>query len=143
MWLAIDADTIGILSPLVYWNAVVRFATFAVIVWLVHLCKNLTAEIEKLIRDKTEVLQREVESKAAAADAIRRLANEVSSAEEAERRRLGQELHDSLGQSLSLLKLRLELLCAEMPYDLKAARGIEGVAHVSGRNHPEFAHADF
>jgi signal transduction histidine kinase len=121
VWLAIDADTVGILSLLAYWNAVVRFLLFAVIVWLVYLCKNLTAEIEKLIRDKTEVLQREVESRAAAAEAMRRLANEVSSAEDAERRRLGQELHDSLGQSLALLKLRLESLCAEMPGESKVS----------------------
>lgn len=115
IWLGIDAGTMGFSSPLVYWNAVVRFITFAVIVWLVYLCKNLMGEIEKLVKDKTEGLQREVEARAKAAEAIRRLANEVSAAEDAERRRLGQELHDSLGQSLTLLKLRLESLCAELP----------------------------
>jgi len=124
VWLAIDIETIG-WHPILPWNAVVRFVTFAAVVWLVYLCKNLMGEVEKLVRDKTEVLQREVESRAASAEAIRRLANELSAAEDVERRRLGQELHDSLGQSLSLLKLRLESLRADLPPENSHRRDLE------------------
>ena len=115
VWLGIDAETIGMQSPLVYWNLLVRFVTFAVVVWLIHLTRNLTAEIESLVKDKTMGLQRELDAQAAASEAIQKLAHEVSTAEEAERRRLAQELHDALGQSLAMLKLRLESLRGDLP----------------------------
>lgn len=43
-------------------------------------------------------------------ESLRSLAQEVSRAEERERRRLAQHLHDQLGQSLVALKLKLEVL---------------------------------
>jgi PAS domain S-box-containing protein len=44
---------------------------------------------------------------------MRRLATQLANAEDTERRRLASDLHDSIGQSLSLLKLGLDPLAAE------------------------------
>ena len=48
---------------------------------------------------------------------MRRLAAQLGTAEDTERRRLATDLHDSIGQSLSLLKLNLEPLAQQAPHD--------------------------
>ena len=67
-------------------------------------------------------------ARATAAAAIRRLEAQALAAEEQERRRIGRELHDEAGQSLMLLRLRLEMLERNAPEPLRAglaeARGI-------------------
>jgi PAS domain S-box-containing protein len=50
-----------------------------------------------------------------AEDRMRRLAAQLGTAEDTERRRLATDLHDSIGQSLSLLKLNLEPLTQQAP----------------------------
>ena len=113
VWLGLDVQWLPNHSPsILAWNFVVRFITFASVVWLVYLCRNLTGEVERLIVEKNQSLQREVATRAANEEEVRQLASQLSVAEDAERRRLGHELHDSLGQSLSLLKLQLEAIAA-------------------------------
>jgi signal transduction histidine kinase len=48
-------------------------------------------------------------------DQIRALAERLLNAEEAERRRIGRELHDGTGQALLCIRLQLELLERELP----------------------------
>jgi signal transduction histidine kinase len=55
--------------------------------------------------------------------AIRRLEAQAHAAEEEERRRIGRELHDEAGQSLLVLRLRLELIEREAPEGLRARVG--------------------
>ena len=70
-----------------------------------------TAELESANRDlQNEILRRE-----SAEDALRQSRNELAllsqqliKAQESERRRIAQELHDSVGQSLSAIKYSLE-----------------------------------
>ncbi len=123
IWFAIDVSAgVPIDSPFLYWNMVVRFVTVAVIVWIVHVCRDLTREIGELVEAKTAGLRREVALRRESEEAIHRLASQLSAAEDAERRRLGQDVHDALGQNLSLLKLRLEAIAADLPPDSSARR---------------------
>ena len=59
---------------------------------------------------------------------VRRLEAQGRQAEEAERRRIGRELHDEAGQSLMLLRLQLEMIEREAPLSLRPrleeARGV-------------------
>ena len=50
---------------------------------------------------------------------LRRLEAEARRAEEAERRRIGRDLHDETGQSLVWLRLHLEMLEGEAPAGLR------------------------
>jgi signal transduction histidine kinase len=70
-----------------------------------------TAELESANRD----LQNEIARRESAEDALRTSSNELEllsqqliKAQESERRRISQELHDSVGQSLSAIKYSLE-----------------------------------
>jgi signal transduction histidine kinase len=53
---------------------------------------------------------------------LRRLADQIISAQEAERQRVSRELHDEAGQSLTALKVSLELLLADLPAEAEFLR---------------------
>ena len=109
LWFAIDlTGPYTLHSPLLYWNTAVRCGLMLVIAALVHACRQLTGEIEKLVTAKTASLQAEVAARQQAEDAMRALATRVSAAEDAERRRLAHDLHDAVGQDLTALRLTLE-----------------------------------
>jgi PAS domain S-box-containing protein len=72
--------------------------------------KKVEQELEQT-RDELELRVKERTHEVTQANQrIRRLAAQLATAEEAERRRLATDLHDSIGQSLSMLKLHLEPL---------------------------------
>jgi signal transduction histidine kinase len=103
-------------SPLLlFWNAAVRLATFVVVTIMFDLCRNLTREIEHLVEAKTNGLQREIKLRKDSEEAIHQLASQLSAAEDAQRRRLGHDLHDTLGQNLTVLKLQFEEIMQEVP----------------------------
>lgn len=123
IWLGIDFPILYPDSiPILVWNAVVRFGTFLVLTYLVDICKNLVAEIERLVEARTQALREELAIRRNSETAIHRLANQLSAAEDVERRNIAQEIHDSLGQQLSLLKLQLQTFAGGL------AEGAEGVA---------------
>jgi PAS domain S-box-containing protein len=53
---------------------------------------------------------------------MRQLTQQVVSAQEQERRRLSRELHDEAGQSLTALKIGLQLVLADLPQELETQR---------------------
>ena len=53
---------------------------------------------------------------------MRQLTQQVVSAQEQERRRLSRELHDEAGQSLTALKISLQLVLADLPQELETQR---------------------
>ncbi len=99
---------------LVVWNAFMRLATLLVVVQLVHVCRGLLRQVEQLVDEQTVVLTAELETRRRAEAAIRDLAAKLSVAEDAERQRLAQDIHDTLGQNLSALKLNLQAAAQRM-----------------------------
>lgn len=80
---------------------------------------ELAAEVQK-----RETSEREVEH---TADSLRELSLRLMRAQDEERRRIGRELHDSVGQYLSMLKMHLESL------DLSPQRNPSQLAAQIGR----------
>lgn len=87
---------------------------------LVGFCK-ITRDITERMRYE-EALQREIAEKetareevARSEDSLRQLSFRLLQAQDEERRRIGREMHDSIGQYLSALKIKLGLMLTKNP----------------------------
>src|SRR5258708_37548174 len=67
-----------------------------------------------MVASRTAALQEEIRERRIAQVSLQALAAELAAAEDAHRRKLAHDLHDSLGQNLSLLKLNLQSLRKEV-----------------------------
>jgi signal transduction histidine kinase len=97
------------------WGAISRgtFCAFtAVILSSWHDAGRMLGE---MVASRTAALEEEVRDRKLAQAALQVLAAELAAAEDAHRRQLAHDLHDSLGQNLSLLKLNLESLRRDAP----------------------------
>ncbi|HJT46097.1 MAG TPA: sensor histidine kinase [Chthoniobacterales bacterium] len=85
------------------WNAGMALASyFAFAIVLYKLC-TLLRELDQRVRDRTLALQREMAER-------ERLDQEIAEVADRERRRLGQSLHDSVGQHLTGTALAAQVL---------------------------------
>jgi signal transduction histidine kinase len=85
------------------WNAGMALASyfaFTVVLWKL---RTLLLELDQRVRDRTIALQREIAER-------ERLDNEIAEIADSERRRLGQSLHDSVGQHLTGTALAAQVL---------------------------------
>ncbi|HSB52374.1 MAG TPA: sensor histidine kinase [Dissulfurispiraceae bacterium] len=74
------------------------------------LLEKAKGELEARVAERTAELQQSEHH-------LRMLSSQLIEAQEAERRRVSRELHDELGQSLAILKLRLKSVEADLPDD--------------------------
>ena len=79
---------------LIAWNGSIQLASFAVVVVVLGQLRNLTRELEKRVRERAAALTKEIAER-------ERLQNLLLQASEKEQRRIGQDLHDGLGQHLA------------------------------------------
>ena len=91
-----------------YWNAMSLVCGFSVVALLVHVRHQLENKVESMVKEKTVSLTAEVAERKRAEEAVHRLAAQLSAAEEVQRRQLAQDIHDTLGQTLTVLKMNLE-----------------------------------
>jgi len=96
------------------WNAGVILAIFVLVVVLA----SARDELRILVRQRTEKLEQEIQERT-------RLEKELLEIAEAEQRRIGQDLHDSLGQHLTATAMAGKLLAKKLadksPADAAAA----------------------
>ena len=76
------------------WNAMISFGFYLVVVWLVASLSSLHRELEARVRQRTMALTEEMAER-------ERLEKELLETSEREQRRIGHDLHDSLGQHLT------------------------------------------
>jgi two-component system CheB/CheR fusion protein len=70
--------------------------------------RNSAEALETRVRERTEELEAEISQHATAKASVTNLLHRVVKAQEDERRRIARDLHDQLGQQLTLLRLALE-----------------------------------
>ena len=96
-------------------NAVMRAVYVAMVVYLLSVWRNLGEKLELQVQQRTRELMAEVSERRQAEEAVHRLASQIADAEDAERRRLAQDIHDTVGQTLTLMKFRLQASSAATP----------------------------
>ena len=85
------------------WNIGMAFGSYAVFTTLLSKLRTLLNELDQRVRDRTAALKREMAER-------ERLDQEIAEVADRERRRLGQNLHDSLGQHLTGTALAAQVL---------------------------------
>jgi signal transduction histidine kinase len=79
------------------------FASYALFAGVLSKLRTLVDELDRRVQDRTAALQREMAER-------QRLDREIAQVADRERRRLGQDLHDSLGQHLTGTALAAQVL---------------------------------
>jgi len=110
--LADVADGIPALDLL---NDGMSFISYAVFAGVLSKLRTLVGELDRRVQERTAALQREVAER-------QRLDREIAQVADRERRRLGQDLHDRLGQHLTGVALAAQVLKEKL-----AAKGAPGV----------------
>jgi signal transduction histidine kinase len=85
------------------WNIVMALGSYTVFTSLLSKLRTLLNELDQRVRDRTADLKREMAQR-------ERLDQEIAEVADRERRRLGQTLHDSLGQHLTGTALAAQVL---------------------------------
>jgi len=109
-----------------FWNAGMALGAFVLFAGVLSKLRTLVRELDRRVQERTAALQREVAER-------QRLDQEMAQVAERERRRLGQDLHDRLGQHLTGTALAAEVLkeklaarsAPEVPEAEKVVRYIE------------------
>src|SRR6266576_5882551 len=99
MW----SDVAAGIPALRFWNVAMALASFALFAGLLSKLRTLVRELDRRVQERTAALQREVSER-------QRLDREIAQVADRERHRLGQELHDSLGQHLTGTALAAQVL---------------------------------
>jgi signal transduction histidine kinase len=108
MW----SDLAAGIPALGFWNVGMAFTSFAIFAGMLSKLRTLVRELDRRVLERTAALQREVAER-------QRLDREIAQVADRERHRLGQELHDSLGQHLTGTALAAQVLREKL--SLKAA----------------------
>lgn len=85
------------------WNAAMALASYFAFTLVLHKLCTLLRELDQRVRDRTVALQREMAER-------ERLDLEIAEIADRERRRLGQSLHDTVGQHLTGTALAAQVL---------------------------------
>src|SRR5947199_5489316 len=99
MW----SDLAAGIPALGFWNVGMAFASFALFAGMLSKLRTLVRELDRRVLERTAALQREVAER-------QRLDQEIAQVADRERHRLGQDLHDSLGQHLTGTALAAQVL---------------------------------
>lgn len=85
------------------WNIGMAFASYALLAGLVSKLGTLVRELDRRVEERTAAYEREMAER-------RRLDQEIARVADRERRRLGHDLHDKLGQHLTGTALAAQVL---------------------------------
>jgi signal transduction histidine kinase len=91
---SVVSDLAGGVPEVLLWNAVMRLASYVIFTWQLAHARSLLRHLDQRVRERTAALQHEIACR-------RELEKEIAETSERERRRLGQDLHDTLCQHLT------------------------------------------
>ncbi|MDI1319380.1 MAG: sensor histidine kinase [bacterium] len=94
-------------QPSIAWNSLVFLMTYMVVAWGIYLLVNFQRELEERVRARTSALARET-------NAREQLQQELIELSERERRTIGNDLHDGLGQHLTAMAYAAQILSQQL-----------------------------
>ena len=97
------SDVAAGIPALGFWNAGMAFVSYALFAGVLSKLQRLVGELDRRVQERTAALQHEVAER-------QRLDREIAQVADRERRRLGQDLHDRLGQHLTGTALAAQVL---------------------------------
>lgn len=97
------SDVVAGVPTVGLWNIGMALGSYAVFTGLLSKLRTLLNELDQRVRDRTAALKREMAER-------ERLDQEIAEVADRERRRLGQNLHDSIGQHLTGTALAAQVL---------------------------------
>lgn len=112
------------------WNLSIRAVYYPAVAEVVIFVRNTERRLERLVSARTTELRAENTERERAQAGQRKLAAQLSEAEDAERRRVAYDIHDALSQMLTLVKLNLETAVAESPTDSRQYERLSDVVKV-------------
>ncbi len=89
------------------WNSLVFLATYMIVAWGIHLLVNFQRELEQRVQARTQALNAETVAR-------QRLQQELIETSERERRTIGHDLHDGLGQHLTAMAYAAQILSQQL-----------------------------
>ncbi len=110
-----------------YWNLLMRLGVFLTVVYLLSALKNIYASLEKKVEARTAELRKEILER-------QRMEREILEVSEREQKRLGQDMHDGIGQQMTGVAFMCKVLQQKLsekslPEDAAEAGEIAGQIH--------------
>lgn len=109
-----------------YWNALVRFGFFMIVVFLLSELKNLKKSLEDTIESRTSALRYEIQVRKNAEEELGQKTRKLSeltkrlhTIREEENEIIAREIHDELGQSLTAMKIEIMLVSKKAGTDVE------------------------
>lgn len=99
----ISSDLAAGIPALGFWNVGMAFASYALFAGVLAKLRTLVEELDRRVQERTAALRRAMVER-------QRLDREIAQVADRQRHRLGQELHDSLGQHLTGTALAAQVL---------------------------------
>jgi len=94
--------------PGIAWNIVGFLATYMIVAWILQAFISLRRELEGRVQSRTAALATEVRAR-------EKLQQELIEISERERRTIGNDLHDGLGQHLTAMAFAAKVLSQQLP----------------------------
>jgi signal transduction histidine kinase len=111
-------------------NLLIRAFVYSGFVELLVLLRGLGRQLEQTVHDRTAELVRQIEDRMRAEETLRKLASQLSAAEDAERRRIAYDIHDALSQMLGVVKMNMETVVAETATDSRQFERLNDVVRM-------------
>jgi signal transduction histidine kinase len=111
-------------------NLLIRGAFYGLINELLVMIRDFGRRLELSVAERTAQLRLEIAHRELAQESLRKLAGQLSAAEDAERRRIAYDIHDALSQMLGVIKMNLETVVAESPTDSRQYERLSDVVRV-------------